>query len=81
MPAEISNTFGPGSEAQPAFGTDELNWRRSSLCGSHGSCVEIASLPDGGTALRDGKSPDRVLFFSREEWDAFMAGVKAGEFG
>ncbi len=82
MPAENREAFGLGDEAQLASGSAGLNWRRPK-CGSHGSCVEIADTADDGVAVRDGKSADSspILFFSRQEWDAFLAGVKAGEFG
>jgi Domain of unknown function (DUF397) len=61
----------------------QLEWRRSSFCGSHGSCVEVAETVGGGIAIRHGEAPGTgsVLFFSRDEWEAFVAGVKAGEFG
>jgi Domain of unknown function (DUF397) len=57
-----------------------LEWSRG--CGPHGSCVEIARLPAGQIAIRDGKAGDTgaVLLFSAAEWQAFTAGVKAGEF-
>lgn len=57
-------------------------WRKSSLSGSVGQCVEVAGLGDGdGTAVRDSKDPKGpVLFFTPGEWAAFVAGVKAGEF-
>jgi hypothetical protein len=55
-----------------------LAWRRSPLCES-GTCVEVASI-DGGVAIRDSKQPDGpILRFTRAEWDAFVAGVRAGE--
>lgn len=55
-------------------------FKRSSFCGM-GSCVEVAELATGEIALRDGKSPDLPPHvFSPEEWDAFVAGVAAGEF-
>jgi hypothetical protein len=39
-------------------------------------------LPDGSRAVRHSKHPDGpALIFSPTEWDAFIAGVKAGEFG
>ena len=59
-----------------------MSWRRSSRC-SASSCVEVAGLPGGSVAVRDGKSPDRtpVLIFSPDEWESFISGVKAGEFG
>jgi uncharacterized protein DUF397 len=44
--------------------------------------VEIERLPDGGVAIRAGGAPPHgpVLTFTREEWVAFAAGVKNGEF-
>jgi hypothetical protein len=55
-------------------------YQRSSFCGV-GSCVEVAALPDGHIALRDGKAPDLPPhIFTGTEWDAFVAGVVAGEF-
>ena len=61
---------------------EERIWRRSSRCGTHGSCVEVSDLTDGAVAVRDGKAPERspILVFNDEEWDSFIAGVKAGEF-
>jgi hypothetical protein len=43
-------------------------------------CVAVA-LRDDAVGIRDTKGPDKVtLCFSREEWLAFVQGVKAGEF-
>jgi predicted secreted Zn-dependent protease len=57
-----------------------ITWRRSSWCSAN-SCVEIADLP-GGVAIRDSKSPEAPpLTFAADEWQSFIAGVKAGEFG
>jgi hypothetical protein len=71
--------FGLRDEPLPVT---QLDWRRSSLCGAHGSCVEVAHTPDGRYAVRMGNAPASgpVLFFTQDEWDAFVAGVKAGEF-
>lgn len=57
----------------------EYAWRRSRQCGS-GACVEVAE--SGGSYLvRDSKNPTGpVLAFTRAEWDAFQAGVRAGDF-
>ena len=61
--------------------SDQLPWRRSTRCSAN-SCVEVASLPGGEMAVRDGKSATSpVLIFSAEEWTSFVSGVKAGEFG
>jgi uncharacterized protein DUF397 len=56
------------------------DWRKSSLSGSNG-CVEVA-FSEGLVAVRDSK--DRrgpMLVFTSAEWEAFVAGVRAGEFG
>ncbi|WP_131784270.1 DUF397 domain-containing protein [Protofrankia symbiont of Coriaria ruscifolia] len=59
----------------------ELTWITSSYSnGAGGMCVEVAKL-DSGVILRDSVQPDGpVLSFSREEWRAFLDGVKDGEF-
>lgn len=58
-----------------------IEYRVSSYC-SAGSCVEVGRLPDGAVAVRDAKDPERAtaLEFTQEEWAAFVAGVKNGEF-
>lgn len=45
------------------------------------NCVAVA-FPESGTILvRDSKNPDGpVLAFDSAEWDAFVKGVRAGEF-
>jgi hypothetical protein len=59
--------------------TDDAGWRRSSRCG-HTNCVEVAKVGDE-YLIRDSKDPGRTpLAFTQDEWLAFEAGVKAGEF-
>jgi hypothetical protein len=57
-------------------------WRKSTYSGPDGNCVEVAFLVDGNVAVRDTKDNGRgqVLAFAPGEWDAFLAGVSAGEF-
>ena len=58
----------------------EASWFRSRFCSSDG-CVEVAHLTGGGVALRDSKDARKSPHvFGREEWSAFIAGVKSGEF-
>ena len=59
-----------------------IAWRRSSRCSTN-SCVEVADLPGGSVAVRDSKASGQspVLIFETQEWQSFISGVKAGEFG
>jgi len=55
-------------------------WVRSRACSSDG-CVEVAHLARGSVAVRDSKNTHLPTYvFDREEWAAFIAGVKNGEF-
>jgi hypothetical protein len=59
--------------------TPALLWRKSSFSGASG-CVEVALLEDG-MAVRDSKDQTGpALRFTVPEWEAFVAGVRAGEF-
>jgi hypothetical protein len=54
-------------------------WRRISP--PQGEGVEVALLDDGTTAMRRSDDPDGVIvYFTPAEMDAFIKGVKAGEF-
>jgi hypothetical protein len=54
-------------------------WRTSTFC-DHNGCVEVALL-DNQVAVRDAKDKaSPVLLFTTREWDAFISGVRAGEF-
>lgn len=58
-----------------------LAWRKSRFSGANDNCVEVANTPGGGRAVRDSKNPDGpTLQFTSGEWDAFVSGIKAGEF-
>jgi hypothetical protein len=61
---------------------EEINvpaWRKSSRCGTS-TCVEVAVVDDQ-YLIRDSKNPEVTpLSFTKSEWDAFVAGVNAGEF-
>lgn len=55
----------------------EVKWIRA--CGTS-TCVEVAQVGDE-FLVRDSKNPrGSVLTFTRPEWEAFVAGVRAGEF-
>jgi uncharacterized protein DUF397 len=59
---------------------DSLDWR-TATASAGGNCVEVAPLPDGGTAVRDSKDRDGAVFrFTRQEWLAFLDGLAKCEF-
>ena len=58
----------------------EIGLTRSSYCDT-GTCVEVGHKDPDTVLVRDSKNWNSpVLTFNREEWIAFVKGVKAGEF-
>jgi hypothetical protein len=58
-----------------------LSWVKSSLSYANGNCVEVASLPGGEVGVRNSRDPGGpVLQFTPDEWHAFLAGARTGEF-
>ncbi|MEV1241567.1 DUF397 domain-containing protein [Nonomuraea sp. NPDC050022] len=55
-------------------------WRTSSFSGSNGQCVQVAFVANH-VAVHDSKDPlGSALIFTLDEWAAFLAGVRDGEF-
>jgi hypothetical protein len=62
------------------YDTSSAAWISSRAC-NNSACVQVAHLDSGMVALRDSKDISKAAhIFDREEWAAFVAGVKAGEF-
>ncbi|GGK17015.1 hypothetical protein GCM10010124_06950 [Pilimelia terevasa] len=58
----------------------DAHWRTATRSAST-NCVEVATLDRANVAVRDSK--DRggpVLFFGRDAWQGFVAGIRAGDF-
>jgi hypothetical protein len=58
------------------------NWHKATFSGgANGGCVEVGTIP-GYFGVRDTKlgEDSPVLAFTPTEWQAFLAGVRAGEF-
>ncbi|GAA3790661.1 hypothetical protein GCM10022226_07110 [Sphaerisporangium flaviroseum] len=54
-------------------------WRKSRYSGTDDNCVEVATIPDGGRAVRDSKNPiGPMLTFTLDGWDAFINDLKTG---
>jgi hypothetical protein len=56
-------------------------WAKSSYSNSGANCVEVARTALGHVAVRDSKDPcGPQLRFTRDEWRAFVSGIRTGEF-
>lgn len=56
-------------------------WKKSARSNPNGACVEVTKLPDGRTAVRHSRNVEGpAIIYTRAEIEAFMGGVKDGEF-
>lgn len=60
----------------------QADWRKSRYSSSNGgNCVEVATNLPGIVAVRDSKDRQGpALIFTPDEWRAFLAGAREGEF-
>lgn len=57
-----------------------LKWHKSTYSSQNGNCVEVASLPCDGRAIRDSKDPNGpALSFTADEWRTFVNALKSGQ--
>jgi len=74
--SRLNQTAGDKFEAPETWAA----FRKSSFCNA-GTCVAVAVQTDGTVFVRDTKDDNQpTLAFSRDEWSAFVKGVKHGEF-
>jgi hypothetical protein len=65
----------------PAGELAGARWRKSGRSSAQGNCVEPATLPGGGVAVRNSRDPEGpALVFTDAELDAFVGGAKDGDF-
>lgn len=58
-----------------------MKWKKSSFCkADQPMCAEVTKHTNGGSSIRNSKNPEASVFFDEDEWQVFIAGVKAGEF-
>ena len=61
---------------------NEAVWRKAGKSTESGNCVEVALNLPGVVAMRDSKDPGGpALTFTRAEWEAFLLGIRDGQFG
>ncbi|WP_431043567.1 DUF397 domain-containing protein [Streptomyces sp. P1-3] len=61
----------------------ELDWQRPDpLEGDDPNepYLEVAAGPDGRIYMRESRDPDNIVVTTQAKWEAFLKGVKAGEF-
>lgn len=74
-----STESGPWTDNCVEVGAE--SWKKSSFSTNSAQCVETAFTGDGTIHIRDTKNPGGpCLHFTVGEWDAFIGGVKNGEF-
>ena len=80
-PRSLNNGY-YGRRGVRAQDISQTVWQKSTLSSYNGSCFEIARLLSDRVGVRDTKDNGSgpVLIFNQNEWSAFVAGVKAGEF-
>ncbi|MEV7780652.1 DUF397 domain-containing protein [Kitasatospora sp. NPDC088351] len=57
-------------------------WRKSTYSGGEGgNCIEVADGVPNTVPVRDSKDPaGPALAFTADGWQAFVAGIRAGDF-
>lgn len=77
---QIQDDSLPSQEGFKVTVKQEGIFRKSSFSNSAG-CVEVARFADGSVQVRDTKDKSKTtLTFNRQEWIAFLQGVRNSEF-
>ena len=72
---------GPVYNGMPATALIGVTWHKSRCSSPQGECVELARLATGDVAIRNSRHPDGpALVYTRAEIEAFVQGVRDGDF-
>ena len=66
--------------AAPRAATGSDGWFWASDAPAEGARIEMRHRADGGTDVRTSDNPDRVLSYTRAEFEAWLDGCDNGEF-
>jgi hypothetical protein len=78
---EGTNVGTPVTGTRPDSALRGGPWVKSSLSYANGNCVEVSDQPGGAIGVRNSRDREGpVLRFTRDEWTAFLGGVRNGEF-
>jgi len=55
-------------------------WKKSSYSAGQGACVAVTQFTDARVGVKHSITKGPRVLFTPREWEAFIAGVKAGEF-
>ena len=65
----------------PADVLGPVVWRKATASNPRGDCVELARLAGGAVAVRNSRDPHGpALVYTRAEIEAFLLGVRDGDF-
>ena len=59
--------------------SEENTWQKSSFSSGNTNCIELSTTADA-ILMRESDTPETVVTTSRTKLQAFILGVKAGEF-
>lgn len=76
----LTENWAKATASNPSGNCVEARWQKATFS-LEGNCVEVRG-DEGVVQVRDSKDNGTgpELSFTPSEWDAFIAGVKAGEF-
>lgn len=70
-----------GKKKSHIFEVSDREFYKSSWSKNNSKTCVMVAVKSEGVAVRDSKDPNKeTLFFTSDEWKAFISGVKSGEF-
>lgn len=78
---EIGGSVMDAANGNVDFDVNDEDFKKSSWSKNNPKTCVMVAIKQDGIAVRDSKDADKqTLRFTRDEWNAFVKGVKGGEF-